>query len=605
MLKNRVFLLFFLFLAAAAGARAQGAVDYRFLEVVDYANRPVAQATVEVKASCGSSGVTDDKGLFRFPIGFGDCHTDDFTVTKAGFYPYRDILLFRFHYLNDFLTRQFELSGRSENFKIELLVEPRSRRERKAVGREQLKRELFQAIGEGDAATVARLLRAGVDPRLSTSELRGVAGPRNLPALIFAAAAGRLDLLAPFFAAGVDLRKEKRPFGDLLLYYLAGSPQRYRSGLPSRNDEEKAIYAKYLAGVDFLMAAGADLRAVGRNGETALMLAAFNGDAPVVRTLLSKKLPVDQKDGAGQTALAYVSIYNSAETPARLDVAARLLKAGADPNVLLGDGSDSDYYWDTSCTSPLMQAVGNNNQEFIKLLLANKARPDLACRSGKNAFRTALKMYYSDLNAAERESLLGLVKLLLDGGADPNFTDRFGTTNLMAAVENGRSEIVALLLARGVPVDARDKRGRTALMRSMQWSWAKHNYGMAVDLLRAGADPNGAPDNECNSALMTAVRNADADPQVAGLIKLLVEHKANLDYVCTNGQGALFAAVESNQVEGVRQLLALGADATGEPAGRALRFAREHLKDDWRRPKLEEIVRLLEAAGAREKTPEE
>jgi ankyrin repeat protein len=55
---------------------------------------------------------------------------------------------------------------------------------------------------------------------------------------------------------------------------------------------------------------------------------------------------------------------------------------------------------------------------------------------------------------------------MIGAGADLRATSPNGTTVLMVAAEQGRPKVVELLLAAGVAVDARDREGRTALMRA-------------------------------------------------------------------------------------------------------------------------------------------
>lgn len=58
---------------------------------------------------------------------------------------------------------------------------------------------------------------------------------------------------------------------------------------------------------------------------------------------------------------------------------------------------------------------------------------------------------------------VGVVRILIEAGADVNARDADGLTPLMAAVVQDHAAIVELLLKRGAEVNARDGRGRTAL----------------------------------------------------------------------------------------------------------------------------------------------
>ena len=68
-----------------------------------------------------------------------------------------------------------------------------------------------------------------------------------------------------------------------------------------------------------------------------------------------------------------------------------------------------------------------------------------------------------------RQGPLGVVRLLLEKGADVNANYPSGVTALIWASREGHLNVVKLLLEKGADVNARDKFGRTALMMAAQW----------------------------------------------------------------------------------------------------------------------------------------
>lgn len=60
----------------------------------------------------------------------------------------------------------------------------------------------------------------------------------------------------------------------------------------------------------------------------------------------------------------------------------------------------------------------------------------------------------------------GMLKGLLDAGANPFLTNDDGYNALMYAAQKGSIECVHMLLAQGVPVDARDNEGQTAMFKT-------------------------------------------------------------------------------------------------------------------------------------------
>lgn len=577
-------------------ADAQGTTDYRFLEVVDSADEPIAAATVDLQGACSTGKqLTDEKGELKrgLPIGGGDCGSlYDFTISKNGYYSFRDMGLFSAAH-NDVYREQFvsDFFRNRDKYKIELLKIPENKAERKIVGGEQLKRELMWAVRDRDAAAVRKLLESGVNPNLNANDLRGVLAPQNLPAVIYAAASGDVETVKEFIRAGVDFRKKDSPARDILLYYLDANPRQCCSNTPPETENEKAALARFQIGVGVLIDAGANLKATTKTGKTALMIAADNGDARTVKTLLDKNLPVNQTDGAGRTALIYATHFNYAQNPNKLEVVETLLKAGANVNLITPD------FCGGGGTSALMSAAANSNLVLVKLLLNNKADVNLMCDDGQTALRTAIQFQSYDANPGRYE----IIKTLIDAGADVNAADKDGQTNLMFVVNTSTPETVEMLLKNGARINARDKKGETVLMKATSYKTE------IVDvLLEHGADPNIVADGDyvsvdgkraadCETALMQAV-----DSGATQIIEMLVRHGANVNFACGDGETALTKAAQDSQVETVKKLLESGADAKGAQGHRALEHARQMLREyDWSKEKSAQIIELLEAAGAK------
>jgi hypothetical protein len=84
-IKGLPFVLVFLLLLVSSGrARAQTAVDYRFLELLDDLGRPVADASVVTNMSKQQS---DQNGTVKdVPVYYGDYNTTGFKISKPGFF---------------------------------------------------------------------------------------------------------------------------------------------------------------------------------------------------------------------------------------------------------------------------------------------------------------------------------------------------------------------------------------------------------------------------------------------------------------------------------------------------------------------------------------
>jgi hypothetical protein len=156
-----VILLFLFFVVASA---QQIPPSYGFLEVVDYKNKPVADASVRRlyrfnldESSIGQANFlekTNQKGLLekgiRVDAGY---YNTLFSIDKSGYHSFIDCFeMFKF--------LGYGWRNNKENpIKIELLKIPQTPAERKAIGKEQLKRELFLAIFKGDMALLSKSIK--------------------------------------------------------------------------------------------------------------------------------------------------------------------------------------------------------------------------------------------------------------------------------------------------------------------------------------------------------------------------------------------------------------------------------------------------------------
>ena len=565
------------FLASVNGA-AQGGISYEFLEVIDYAGKPVADAMVETfGCNYAKASTTNQKGQLErgLPICYGDFQTRNFTISKPGYYTFEDIGLLSSPFSNVYGRKYVD------KLIIELLKIPETASEQKILGSEHLKREMFLAVKYGRTDEVRQLLKDGVSPNLNTNDLRGVPGPKDVPAIVYAAAFADVETVKAFLDAGADIRSKNSNARDILLYYLDADPTQARYWYLNRKrnatDAQEADPARrFEEGFDMLLKAGADREiAVGEEQLTPLKKAVWKGYVRIVKKLLDAGVSAQAKN----EALLYLIRFKDERDPLSAELANLLIKAGADPDYagVIREHPDDNY-----CQTPLMTAGNAEKLDFVRMLLANKADVNFACQNGKTA-----------LIAAILEQRTETAKLLLDAGANGNGKGygSLGKTALMIAAEKGYTEIVETLIARGAEVNARDKMVETALDLAL---WNNARGEMVELLLRAGTDPNGQTAPYCVVPLTFAAARGNVDA-----IRLLIEYKANVNPTCGNGDAPVAAAARNNQTEAVKILLDAGADAKGEQGRRALKYARENLQNDNFKSKAEEIIKLLEAAGAK------
>jgi ankyrin repeat protein len=146
----------------------------------------------------------------------------------------------------------------------------------------------------------------------------------------------------------------------------------------------------------------------------------------------------------------------------------------------------------------------------------------------------------AELLGAARKGRTPKVEALLARGADPNARDRKGRSPLMRAASSQRTETVRALVGSGAAVNARDVAGQTALIHATASCRAPFSdvcTGTVKELLGLGAEVN-ARDQRCRTALMYAARSL-----CAKTVSALLEQGADVNAVDHKGSTALMYAV--------------------------------------------------------------
>ncbi|WP_211474042.1 ankyrin repeat domain-containing protein [Collimonas humicola] len=126
-----------------------------------------------------------------------------------------------------------------------------------------------------------------------------------------------------------------------------------------------------------LNARGIDLNARARNGDTALMIAAYKGDVATVKALLDKEA---EPNNTGWTALHYAAAIGNDEIVQMLLDASAYIDAGSPNN-----------------TTPIMMAARAGKIQTVKLLLDSGADVTLKNDVGMNAIDLAKKFDHDDI----------------------------------------------------------------------------------------------------------------------------------------------------------------------------------------------------------------
>ncbi|MDR1274815.1 MAG: ankyrin repeat domain-containing protein [Candidatus Accumulibacter sp.] len=177
----------------------------------------------------------------------------------------------------------------------------------------------------------------------------------------------------------------------------------------SKRDSEKAIG---------LVRRGMDVNTVDRAGDT-LLIQAVRQDMPeLVDFLLESRARLNSRNRFGETALT-IAAFNG-----NIRDVKRLVEAGAEVN---------HYGW-----PPLVYAALNGHADLIEYLLKSGAQIDAQAESGATA-----------LYAAARGGHLEAVKKLLDNKANPEIANQYKETPLDIARKMGHVEIEKILQGAG------------------------------------------------------------------------------------------------------------------------------------------------------------
>ena len=565
-------LLITIFLFSSLTSAQEIPPSYGFLEVIDYENKPVADAAVSSRLFSGEAK-TDEQGQLANGIPIRPFEPYSFfTIKKDGYYTFTD-------YFGLFNFLPYSRDNKDKPIKIELLKIPENSAEKNAVGNEQLKREFFDAVINGDTVAVRKFIKSGLDPNLKTSELRGVPVLEDLPIIHYAAKSGNIETIKTLLAAGADIRQKDLPTAEILLTYLRSD--RFTKRYAATENEKAEIERRLEEGFDLLVKAGANTKYADKNGDTAINIATAKGYTSIVKKLLNKGISADTKNVSGETVLMNFVADSRAWESYYLEMAKLLLASGADPNAVVSR--------DDACNTVLMKAVRAKQTELVKLLLKNKADMNFACKDGTTALTVAVEKQNAEI-----------IDVLLDAGASVNVSDKYGRTPLMFAVNAGNIPLINSLISKGAKVNATDKRGVTALSYAIAPS-PEVSLKIIKILFDAGLDLNPVKNNSGEYLRCDPILSNAAQYGLTDTIDLLISKGADVNLSCPGGNAPIVGAVRGGRPQIVKLLLDLGAKVQGEQGKSALFYAGENLKsnDPEIKANAEEIIKILEAAGAK------
>ena len=388
---------------------------------------------------------------------------------------------------------------------------------------------LHLACTNRSAAMVERLLAAGANANAAL--------PSGETVLMTCARTGEARAVKALLAHGADVNAREREHQQTALMWAAAErhPEAVRMLIAAHADirARSLTYPQVVVGEQTQRAGREELNyTVLRGGATPLLFAARIGDVESARLLLQAGADANdsQPDGVSALVLAAHSGHG--------DLGALLLESGADPNAF-----GSGY-------AALHAAILRSDLDLVKVLLDYGADPDVRIAKG-----TPLRRDTTDWNLpatligsspyllAARFLESGIMRALVDGGADPHQTLADGTDAVMVAAGVGSSRTAS---RRGIEtIDfgkvEPEKRVREAV-------------AAAVEL---GGDAKAANQTGDTALHVSAALGHDS------VVQYLVDHGAAINVKNKRGITPLLAAMFGSTTGRGRGAAPAGADSLG------------------------------------------
>src|SRR5689334_1309120 len=160
-------------------------------------------------------------------------------------------------------------------------------------------------------------------------------------------------------------------------------------------------------------------------GDTALHMAAAAFRRPLAELLIAHGANYRARNRRGAEPLHYAADANHWHPTAQAEMIEYLLAVGADPNALNSDG-----------VAPLHRAVRTRSLPAVRTLLDGGANPRAHNEAGSTPLHLAVQTTGRGGSGSQhaREQQAGIIKLLLECGANPTDKDRRGRQVNQAAV---------------------------------------------------------------------------------------------------------------------------------------------------------------------------
>jgi uncharacterized protein len=317
---------------------------------------------------------------------------------------------------------------------------------------------LSLAATNGNAPMIEALIRAGADPNAAL--------PEGETVLMTAARTGNVGAVKALVAHGANVNAKESWQEQTALMFAASENNAAAVKALVEAGADMNVHSKVWNFPEYRYETnGMAVFQLPRGGWTALMFAARQNSTDAAAQLADLKADLNATDPDGTTALE-LAVFN-----VHYSLATMLLKKGADPNVPDNSGMTA-LYAAVDMRSPAGMMTRPNPKltdeidasEMVKILLANGANPNaklskpIIGRHNNLVGDTSLGEGATALMRATKTNDLPVMRLLLDGGADPTLTLKDRTTTAMIS---NSLEGIKLLVEHGVDVNAFNTNGQT------------------------------------------------------------------------------------------------------------------------------------------------
>lgn len=284
--------------------------------------------------------------------------------------------------------------------------------------------------------------------------------------------------------------------------------------------------------VNYLLDAGVPVNARNAYGDTPLIAAAGNGHLALVEMLLKRGADINSANGLG------ISPLMSAAARGDYQLVHTLISEGAEVDALNSQGETA-----------IFMAVQYGHLSAVRVLLNAAAKLNIKNTVRVNESNSGFTpLMYAATHGLTRDPVdwPAMVKLLLNGGADPNITNAHAESALVFAHNQKDSAIVSILLQAGAK-DTQAYAGLNvddALIKAARLG----NTYMAEQVLDGGANVNYIDDSGVTPLLAAAYEGH------LKLVKMLLKKAADVNFVTLGLRQ--FAMSKSHAPLNIRDLMA-------------------------------------------------